>query len=69
MIAVLVPAFVVFSFACAIVSVWLSKPASKGILFHDTGYVEKHPPMEQEWRKVRIGYAVLLALLAWVSMR
>lgn len=76
MIAVPAPACVALAFTCAVVSVWLSKPINKGILFHDTGYDEKHPPTAQEWRKVQIGYTVLLTflgtlfvLITWMCVR
>ena len=75
MIGVIVPVSVALAFICAIVSVWLSKPINKGILFHDTGYDEKHPPTSQEWRTTQVGYTALLAflgtlftLLAWLCV-
>lgn len=76
MIAILVAAFVALAFICAIVSVWFSKPINKGILFHDTGYDEKHPPTSQEWRKTQVRYTALLlflgilfTFLAWICMQ
>ncbi len=76
MIASLAPACVALAFACAIVSVWHSKPINKGILFHDTGYDERHPPTPQEWRKAQVVYTALLAflgalftLLTWMSVQ
>lgn len=76
MTSVLVPALVAVAFIVAIVSVWLAKPINKGILFHDTGYDEKHPPTPQEWRKTQARYSVLLVflgalftLLAWLCVR
>lgn len=63
MIGMWAPAIVAAAFGVAIVSVWLSKPTSKGLFFHDTGYNEKHPPAPEEWRKTKVRYTFLLVFL------